>query len=265
MQTEVLSADGVPISYERTGTGRTALVFVHGWLGSGRWWDAQRTTFSPRYSVVQLDLAGHGSSGRNRVRHAADAYARDIVAVVNEIDPERAVLVAHSMSGVYAALAAAELRRVVALVFVDTLKNVELVLPPEQVDAMLGLYRSDFRTAVERVLPAWLFGPATPPEVAQRLQREFLEREGTEAAALLEPLYRCDVRAACDRVTVPVRAISSDLQPTDIEANRRHFPDFSVRLLKGLGHYPMLEAPAAFDAALEEVLAELGLDGVADR
>jgi pimeloyl-ACP methyl ester carboxylesterase len=50
----VTSADGVRIAYERTGTSPTALVFVHGWLGSARWWDAQREAFAGRYTLGEL-------------------------------------------------------------------------------------------------------------------------------------------------------------------------------------------------------------------
>lgn len=254
---DVHSADGTRIRYEVTGSGPTALVFVHGWLGSGRWWDAQREAFAPRFTVVQLDLAGHGDSGRERVQHSCEAYASDIVAVTNVIDAERVVLVGHSMSGAYAVLAAARLPRVAAVVLVDTLKNVEQVMPAAQVDEMLALYRRDFRTAVEQMLPAWLFAPGTPPEIAARLQREFLSRTGDEGAALIEPLYRIDLRAPCEALRVPVRAINGDLHPTDVEANRRHFRDYAVRLMPGLGHYPMLEAPAAFNAELDAILREL--------
>jgi len=148
---------------------------------------------------------------------------------------------------------------VAAVVLVDTLKNVEQVMPAAQVAETLALYRRDYRGAVERMLPAWLFGRDTPPEIAARLQREFLTRTGDEAAALVEPLYQIDLRAACEALRVPVRAINCDLHPTDIEANRRHFRDYAMRLLPGLGHYPMLEAPAVFNAALDELLTELAL------
>ncbi len=55
-------------------------------------------------------------------------------------------------------------------------------------------------------------------------------------------------------MTVPVRAINSDNQPTHLEGNRRWFADYDVEVLPGLGHYPMLEAPAAFNQALRTVL-----------
>jgi sigma-B regulation protein RsbQ len=255
----VSSDDGVRIAYERTGSAPTALVFVHGWLGSARWWDAQRDAFASRFTVVALDLAGHGASGRERTKHSAEAYAGDIAAVVNALDAERVVLVGHSMSGAYATLAAGRLPRTAAVVLVDTLKNVEQVFPAAQVEEMLALYRHDFRTAVERVLPAWLFAPGTPPDVSARVQREFLERTGDDATTLIEPLYRFDVRPAAAALNVPVRAINADLHPTDVEANRKHFRDYAVRLIAGLGHYPMLEAPDAFNDTLRETLDALGL------
>jgi len=256
----ISSSDGVRISFERTGTSPTALVFVHGWLGSSRWWDMQRDAFSRSLTVVHLDLAGHGASGRARTKHSGDAYADDIVAVVNALDVERVVLVGHSMSGAFATLAAVRLPRVVALVVVDTLHNIEQVMPRAQVDEVLALYRRDFRMAVEQVLPRWLFAPSTPSEIVTRIQREFLQRTGTDGASLLEPLYSVDVCHAAEQLKIPVRAINTDLQPTEVEANRRHFRDYAMREISGVGHYPMLEAPGMFNAALGETLKELRLD-----
>ena len=254
MRHETRSSDGVRIAFERSGEGKTALVFVHGWLGSARWWDAQRDALASRYSVVAVELAGHGASGRDRTQHSVAAYAADIASVVKTLDADHVVLIGHSMSGAHALHAALGMERLSALVLVDTLKNVEQQVPAAQVQEMLGLYRADFRAAVENVLPKFLFATATPPEVRARLMREFLERTGEEGAALLEPLYRHDLAADARQLTVPVRALNSDAQPTAVEANRRHFRDFDVKVIAGVGHYPMLEAPGAFNAALAEIL-----------
>lgn len=258
MRHETISSDGTRIAFERSGTGSTALVFVHGWLGSSRWWDAQRDAFASKFEIVTIDLASHGASGRDRKTHSVAAYAADIVAVVKSLSAQRIVLVGHSMSGAHALHAALQLEKLAALVLVDTLKNVEQQIPAAQVNEMLGLYRRDFRAAVENVLPKFLFASGTPAEVKERLTREFLERNGEEGAALLEPLYRHDIAADADRIKVPVRAINSDAQPTAIDANRRHFRDFDVKIIAGVGHYPMLENPDAFNAALAEMLHELG-------
>lgn len=257
------SADGSAIYFESTGQGDPALVLVHGWMGNVRWWDAQRDALATRYRVVALDLAGHGKSGPARMPGSAGAYVADILAVVRTIDAPRIVLVGHSMSGAYAALACPEVAgnadRLVGLVLVDTLKNLETLPTAEQTDAILARYRADYPHAVANILPKFLFAPTSPPEVVDRLKREFLTVTGDVAAALVEPLYRMDVRAAARGVTVPVRGIGSILHGDTAQQNRAYFADYAYRGLPGCGHYPMLEVPTAFLAALEAELSTLGV------
>lgn len=248
------SRDGSEIYYETAGAGDTALVFVHGWLGNVRWWDAARDVFAGRHRVVALDLAGHGRSARTRTSWTAEAYAEDIVAVVEAVAAPRVVLVAHSMAGAYAVVAAPWLANLARVVLVDTMKNLDAMPPAETIDAMLAGYRADYPAAIREFLPRFLFAPGTPRAVADRLTAEFLRATGDEAATLLAPLYRFDIRAAARRVQVPVRGIATDLTPSDPAVSRRYFADFAQVVLPGLGHYPMLEAPDAFNAALARAL-----------
>jgi len=249
------SADGVMIHAEVTGTGRRALLFAHGWLGSGRWWDAQRDAFASEYTVVQIDLAGHGASGGERTAWSIDAYACDLEAVAARVDAEEMVLVGHSMSGAVVTVACPRIARVKRVVLVDTLKNLDQPMWFEQAKPMLDLYRKDFTNAVHTVLPKFLYAAETPPEIIARLNGEFLRSSGERAAQLLEPLYRCDLQQAARAVKVPVRAINSDAPPTALEGNRRWFADYDIEVMRGVGHYPMLEQPAAFNEALRRVLA----------
>lgn len=249
------STDGSDIYYEVTGDADTALVFVHGWMGNVRWWDAQRDAFASTHRVVALDLAGHGQSTRERTTWSAEAYAADIVAVVRAVAAPRVVLVGHSMSGAYVVAACPEVERLVGVILVDTLKDLDALPSWEQAAPMLDSYRADYAKAVTELLPRYLFAPGTPPAVAQRLTREFLTVDGDTAARLLEPLYRFDLRAACRHVRVPVRGIASDAQPLALEGNRKYLADYAYVTIPGCGHYPMLEAPDAFNAALRAQLS----------
>jgi pimeloyl-ACP methyl ester carboxylesterase len=161
------------------------------------------------------------------------------------------------MSGAYAVAACDRIERLAAVILVDTLKNLDALLPPAQIEAMLAAYRADYRAAVENLLPRFLFAPGTPPDVVARLTREFLAVPGDVAATLIEPLYRFDVREAARRVRVPVRGIDTDLHPNSVTANRAYFADYAITTIAGYGHYPMLEAPTAFNAALRATLSEL--------
>jgi pimeloyl-ACP methyl ester carboxylesterase len=247
------SSDGTQIYFEVTGNADTALVFVHGWMGNVRWFDAQRDAFAATHQIVALDLGGHGKSSK-RAQPSAEAYAQDIVAVAQQVTAKHLVLVAHSMAGGYALLAAPQLPRLTRLILVDTLKNLDAVPPPAQTDQMLAMYRADYPAAIANVLPRFLFAPQTPAAVRERLASEFLREPGDVAAALLEPLYRMDLQAAARGVTVPVRGIGTDLNPGNVDANRTYLRDYAYVELAGCGHYPQLEAPDAFNAALRAQL-----------
>jgi pimeloyl-ACP methyl ester carboxylesterase len=93
----VSSFDGVPISYEVHGSGKPALVFVHGWSCDRSYWDAQRIPLSNHYQIVTVDLAGHGQSGMGREEWTIASYGEDVAAVVKELDLENAILIGHSM------------------------------------------------------------------------------------------------------------------------------------------------------------------------
>ena len=60
------SFDGTEISYFIEGKGEPVLVFIHGWSCEKTYWEYQINEFSGDYTVVALDLAGHGESGVTR-------------------------------------------------------------------------------------------------------------------------------------------------------------------------------------------------------
>lgn len=257
MDRYALTTDQLRVHYEVTGTGDTALVFVHGWLGNAAWWNAQRDYLCDRYTVVQIDLPGHGASDKARTTWSAAQYADDIKAVTDELAAPDLVLVGHSMSGAYVVEAAPRIASTRAVIVIDTLKNLDQLIAPEQAAQLLALYRTDFRAAVENVLPQHLFSPHTPPEVRARVQAEFLASDPVLAVHIIEPLYKMDIREAARRVTVPVRALNADFTPTNVEANRRYFRDYACETIPQSGHYPMLERPDELNRALDRVLRAL--------
>ena len=47
------------------------------------------------------------------------------------------------------------------------------------------------------------------------------------------------------------------MNPTNLEINRKYAPQFDVVIIKGSGHYPMLEDPARFNELLADSLRQL--------
>jgi pimeloyl-ACP methyl ester carboxylesterase len=158
-----VSADGVPIHYSIHGSGSRALVFVHGWCCDRRCWDAQLQVFASRYTVVALDLAGHGASGRDRASWTIQAFGLDVTAVVEKLGLRQAVLIGHSLGGGPIVEAARRLSDiVVGLIGVDTWPNLGEPRSSEAVPQTHALFRADFAGTM-RIRVRDMFGSTADP------------------------------------------------------------------------------------------------------
>ncbi|WP_160136026.1 alpha/beta fold hydrolase [Chryseobacterium sp. c4a] len=258
MEKYAISSDGQKIHYKESGSGNTAIILIHGWLGNAEWWADQQKYFASSYQVIQMDLAGHGKSDSSREDWTSSGYADDIKAVANAIDSSEIILVGHSMSGAYVLEASLKISKVKAVVLIDTLQNLEQSFTEEQAEQMqFTQYRSDFKNAVENILPQYLFVEKTPEDIKTRVQHEFLHNESERAINLLKPLYKTDFKEIAKQVPVPVIAINSDTYPTNLEGNRKYLKNYDYITITETGHYPMLEKPEEFNIILDGVLKKL--------
>jgi sigma-B regulation protein RsbQ len=254
------AADGVPIHYTVQGKGEPALVFIHCWSCDRHLWDNQVSVFAKNHRVVTIDLPGHGQSGQGRKKWSIDGFGDDVNRVVTKLGLKRVVLIGSSMGGPVALAATQRMpERVAAIVPVDTLHNVEERLPAEQVETVLKQLRADYKGATTGFMIQMLFAPSTPIAVRNRVITQATSRPPEIAIGILEATLAYDSAPALREIKVPIRAINSDLNATNLEVNRKYAPQFDVVIIKGVGHYPMLEDPARFNELLADVLRNLAL------
>jgi pimeloyl-ACP methyl ester carboxylesterase len=254
----VAANDGVPIHYSVQGKGETALVFIHCWACDRKLWENQVPVFAKQYRVVTLDLPGHGESGQDRKKWSVESFADDVNTLITKLKLRRVVLIGSSMGGPIAVEAARRMPdRVVAIVPVDTLQNVENKVPPEQLAEVMKQLRADYKTAVTGLLNQFFFSANTPVAIKNRVISEVTARPPELALNILEGIFAYDAAPALGKIKVPIRAINSDLNPTNLEVNRKYAPQFDAAIIKGTGHYPMLEAPEQFNELLAKVLRDL--------
>ena len=255
----VPAADGVPINYSVQGKGDPALVFVHCWSCDRHLWDNQVAVFAKDHRVVTIDLPGHGESGKGRKDWSIGGFGEDVKRVVVKLGLKRVVLIGSSMGGPVALEAARRMPdRVVAIVPVDTLLNVEARMPAEQVEAALKQMRADYKGETTKFMTQYLFAPSTPAAVKDRILSQATSAPPEIAIPILGAAFAYDPIPALQEIKVPIRAINSDLYPTNLEGNRKHAPQFEAVIMKGVGHYPMLEDPARFNELLTGVLRDFG-------
>jgi len=254
----VHSRDGTPISYEVQGIGEPDLVFVHGWSCDSRYWREQVPHFSRHHRVIVLDLAGHGHSGFQRRKYDMASFGEDVQAVMEAAGSRRAVLIGHSMGGSVIAEAARLLPgKVVGLIGVDTLENVEYPLTSEAAENMIAPLREDFSAGVRKFVQSML-RPSTDPELAEWIAADMASASPRVAlSAMKEMLVQYVTGAAAkvfEAVRLPVVVVNGDLWPIDYEANRRHMLSFDAIVLKNSDHFLMLDRPEEFNRALEAAI-----------
>ena len=253
---EVVNAsDGIPIHYSVAGKGEPALVFIHCWGCNRNFWDNQVAEFSKTNRVVTIDMPGHGESGSGRKNWSIESYGDDVKTVVTKLGLKRVVLVGSSMGGPIALEAAKRMPdNVVAIVPVDSLQNVEQTLTSEQLDGVIKQMTADYKNATTGLLNQFFFSANTPEAVKTRVINEAISRQPETAVAILKGIFAYTPGPTLKEIKVPIKAINADLNPTNLEINRKYAPQFDAVIIKGTGHYPMLEDPARFNQMLAEIL-----------
>lgn len=251
---KAVSFDNVEISYEAAGEGEPALVFVHGWSCSKGHWSAQKDYFSKKYRVVMLDLAGHGDSGKNRNKWTMEAFGKDVAAVVKKEELKKVVLIGHSMGGVIVLNAAKKLKgNVVGIVGVDNLHDVEVKLTKEQIEEFVSPFRKDFEGKKESFFKG-MFPKGTDPALIEKIFT-MIKADPDIAITLLEEFFRRDQAGLVKETEVPIHLINADFWPSNVQAGKRQAgSSFELTLIKGVGHFPMIEVPEKFNMALENVV-----------
>jgi non-heme chloroperoxidase len=127
------SRSGVEIAYRTVGDGSVVVLFMHGWAGSGAYFEPTIAHLDlSRLRAITFDFRGHGDSGRTENGYALDDLADDAIAVADAAGADSFVLVGFSMSGKFAQyVSGRHPGRVRGQILVAGCPAGELPLPPE--------------------------------------------------------------------------------------------------------------------------------------
>lgn len=257
----VTSKDGAQISYETYGVGEPTLVFVHGWSCDARYWRAQVPYFSKKNRVVVLDLAGHGHSGVTRSQYSMKAFGEDVRAVTEANDSRSVILIGHSMGGSVIAEAARLMpNKVLGLIGVDTLENIEYPMTREELNQMIAPLEKDFQ-AGSRQFVKEMISPRTDPLIQEWILSDISAASPTVALSAMKEMMSQYITGEAakifEEIRVPVITVKGDLWPVNYEANRRHMFSFDAIVLKDTDHFLMLDRTEEFNNALEKAIKKI--------
>ncbi|MDD2679316.1 MAG: alpha/beta hydrolase [Candidatus Omnitrophica bacterium] len=250
-----LSKDGVKIHYSVYGRGEPALVFVHGWCGSRAVWYKQIPYFAKKYKVVALDLAGYGRSGCQRKAYTQEAFGEDVAAVVNAEKADKVILIGHSMSGTIILEANRLLKgRVAGLIAIDTLENFEdFPATPEQFKQYIDPLKEDF---VKNSAPFMrgMFNKNADPKLIKRVIRNVSRCNPAIAISTIECYFNTPIPPLLADVKAPLWCLNSDMWTNYPDINSKYLKSYHLRVMRGVGHFLMVEEPDEFNRQLEDII-----------
>jgi pimeloyl-ACP methyl ester carboxylesterase len=270
-----LGADGPPV------------VAVHGITSSSRAWLAVARALDGRAALHAVDLRGRGASRALPGPYGLGTHVADLVAVLDRLGIERAVLAGHSLGAyVIARFAAEHSERVRAVVLVDgglTIPGTEGVDPQAFAEAFLGpaLARLSMSFASNEEYREWWAGhPALAPALADgSLEREDLNKyadhdlvdgvPGISAEAVRADVYGLVDTRYGHELSVPAgmlvapRGLLDDPHPMQPLAAAHAWaagdPERrSVALVPGVNHYTITLGRDGAGAVADAVAGALG-------
>lgn len=244
------------IYYEVAGAG-PALVLSHGVGGNHASWYLQASALTAHYRIVTWDHRGFGLSNDAEGLGRA-GYADDLIAVLDAVGIERAVLVGQSMGGgTCLAVTCTHPDRVSGLVMADSLAQATL---PSEIAARFAANSAATAdlTQIERVLGATI---RRENPAAATLYSQIAGFNATSLRTLKGemPFYSAEALAACG---VPSLFIVGEedilFPPWAVRAFQSRVPASRFVELARTGHSAFYERPDAFNAVLEAWLADIG-------
>lgn len=241
------------------GAGRP-IIFVPGWLASSAWWCHQVGRFATGYRAVAVDY-GWGNS--RTVDDCVDGLER-----ILDAESQPAVLIGWSLG---AAIAMRLVERfgtsgIAGLVLVDQTPRSQSGpdwphgvkgLGPEMLVRAPAAARAALPMLAEQVVPA-SFAQPLDEKMRARLIDEALRWSPEVAAGLIEDHWSRDYRPSLARIDVPTLLVAGGRSAfTPIEAMRylhEVVPGSRLQVMGECGHAPFIEAPVAFNRALERFL-----------
>ncbi len=252
--------DGVRLAYDDAGRG-DPIVLLHGFALDRSVWDQQYVALAARRRVVRIDLRGSGESACGEGPALMETLAGDVFGLLDALGVERAVIAGHGMGG-YAALAFFRMyaERVAGIALIASEIEANSAERSAQCDTLIAqLETRGIAAALACYLPHALAANAAG-DVRERVRAVVARQSaGGAAAQLIGIKGRVGSDDLLEDLAVPVALIAGEDDPWIPAAAAgpvaAALADCRVERLAGVGHLPMLEAPAATTAALEALAA----------
>jgi pimeloyl-ACP methyl ester carboxylesterase len=256
------------VRYLESGSG-TPLVLLHAFPLSADQWLPQLHRAPPGWRVVAPDLRGFrgGASADAEVVPGTltiDDYARDVLALMDHLEIDRAAIGGLSMGG-YVAFGVMRLApaRVAGLVLANTRATADAPEGRAARDKMIDLARREGADSIARAMLPKLLGETTwreQPDLAQAVGQMIRANTSEAIAAALAALRdRPDCTPMLPSIACPTLVIAGEedalIPRAETDAMHGAIPGARLVFLPRIGHLANLEDPRGFNDFMVKALS----------
>jgi pimeloyl-ACP methyl ester carboxylesterase len=255
--------ENIEIACDDHGTG-PAIVLIHGFPLNRQMWQAQIQPLAEAgYRVITPDLRGFGASDTPVDGYSMDGFADDIVALLDALQIERAVVGGMSMGGyILMDLLERHPQRVSAACFIATKSSADDEQGRARRTSLAAQAESLGANPIIKIFAELLFAPQTmeskPLLIAQVTSWMRTTSPRALAGGLLAMRDRKDYTPLLPGFKLPalVLAGAEDLaaSPNAVELFTFGLPDCQSRVIPGGGHMVNMEQPEEFNRTLLDFL-----------
>lgn len=231
------------VHYEVLGRGRPVL-FLHGWVGSWRYWIPCMQAVSMGFRAYALDLWGFGETAKSAQHYALEQQTRLVDQFLEEMGIARIALVGHGLGGVIALQ--------YALQHPDFVDRVMLIAHPLEE----SLFSPRLRSLGPTELSEWLVGRSPEMETA-RLDAPKADPQALQAS--FASLASLNLKQIWQTLRTPCLMVNGVADPAVAAPNLDLAADLPERIhaisFEQSGHFPMLEESNKFHRLLADFLA----------
>jgi len=261
----IMVVDRQVVHYEVLGHGRPVL-FLHGWLGSWRYWFPTMERVADHFRTYSFDFWGFGDSRRQNTgrglpeRESIQNYSDQVIRFLDELGIDRVLLVGHSMGGMVALKT--------AINHPKRISRVAAVGAPIVGDSLSWLLKLTDRPVLANAFARapWfrrymfrMFLGETGDAAVHEILDDSMKSSSTTLRQAVGSMWRTDLRPELPRLSVPTLIVHGGRDEI-VHPNQADLfdaiPSAEVVVLPESRHFPFLDEAELFNDILLRFLKQ---------
>ena len=231
------------VHYEVLGRGRP-VIFIHGWVGSWRYWIPNMQAASISFRAYALDLWGFGDTAKEPENYMLSKQTALLDNFLAEMGIGKIAIIGHGLGAIVGLMFAERYPK-----YVDRVMAVGLPLEA-------NLINSRLQEASPIELADWLLGD-TPETQAARMEAPKADQEAIVRS--LHNLESMQITQLAEQITTPSLLVFGQNDPAVSMINNNRLlslPDHLHHIIfNRSGHFPMLDQANKFNRLMNDFLS----------